>query len=294
VNILWLSGPEDHGGGAHDYIRVKEIFVPLLQGVDRVEVEEAFSFPTQEQFDRADLLIQYLHLPELSDEQFAMYQNFVKEGGGVVSIHESCIMRPVDRAEKLADCIGCSWKGNKESEWGKFGHERSVFLKTEHPVFEGLPRSMQFNDESYWNLLKRDDVGVVGVVAPAVGTKTIGFDFVLVSPGIRSEAFWIYEQGEGRVFGTTTGHYTYTFQDPLYRVLLFRGIAWALREDPAPFMPLVFDGITSKNGMVGTEDDMLDYQKRNAESCLVVSCKQMSAVNSYWWISFEVNFRNCN
>ena len=28
VRILWLSGPEDHGGGEHDYIRVKELFVP--------------------------------------------------------------------------------------------------------------------------------------------------------------------------------------------------------------------------------------------------------------------------
>ena len=29
VHILWLYGPEDHGGGAHDYIRIKELFVPM-------------------------------------------------------------------------------------------------------------------------------------------------------------------------------------------------------------------------------------------------------------------------
>ena len=30
IRILWLYGPEDHGGGEHDYIRVKELFVPML------------------------------------------------------------------------------------------------------------------------------------------------------------------------------------------------------------------------------------------------------------------------
>ncbi|MDC0276620.1 hypothetical protein OAL00_06780, partial [Verrucomicrobiales bacterium] len=31
IRILWLSGPEDHGGGAHDYLRIKELFVPMLK-----------------------------------------------------------------------------------------------------------------------------------------------------------------------------------------------------------------------------------------------------------------------
>ncbi|MDA7534198.1 hypothetical protein N8576_01975, partial [bacterium] len=98
VNILWLYGPEDHRGGEHDYIRIKELFVPMLKAIPRITVDEAYQFPTQEQFGKADLLIQYLHLPDLTDEQFAMYQKFVDDGGSVVSLHESCIMRPVDRA----------------------------------------------------------------------------------------------------------------------------------------------------------------------------------------------------
>ncbi|MDA7871898.1 hypothetical protein N9B08_05575, partial [Akkermansiaceae bacterium] len=98
-------GPEDHRGGEHDYIRIKELFVPMLKAIPRITVDEAYQFPTQEQFGKADLLIQYLHLPDLTDEQFAMYQKFVDDGGSVVSLHESCIMRPVDRAEKLAGCI---------------------------------------------------------------------------------------------------------------------------------------------------------------------------------------------
>jgi type 1 glutamine amidotransferase len=260
VRILWLSGPEDHGGGSHDYIRVKELFVPMLQSIPRITVEAAFSFPTQKQFDKADLLIQYLHLPNLTAEQFAMYQNFVDRGGRVVSIHESCIMRPIKRAKKLASCIGCSWKG-KASMWSKFAHGHRLHLDTEHPAFSGLPASVQFNDESYWNLLAHEGVKVIGAIAPADGKKQ-SFNKVLELPNVRGHAFWTYTPGKAKVFGTTTGHYTYMFYDPLYRLILLRGIAWAIDEDPAPFMPLVFHGITNEKGFVGTTDSMMNYKNR--------------------------------
>jgi type 1 glutamine amidotransferase len=262
IRILWLYGPEDHGGGEHDYIRIKELFVPMLKSIPRVTVDEAYRFPTQEQFDRADLMIQFLHLPDLTDEQLAMFQGFVNRGGGVVSIHESCIMRPLDRAKKLAGCIGCSWQGNKDSHWGKFSHDHPLFLKTEHPAFTGLPKSIRLNDESYWNLLKADNVEVIGAIAPKANKDSIPFADILKSEGVRSDAFWTYTSGKGRVFGTTTGHYTYTYFDPMYRLILLRGIAWSLKENPTPFMPLVFHGITDEQGLVGTTDNMMNYRNR--------------------------------
>ena len=262
VNVLWLYGPEDHKGGEHDYIRIKELFVPMLKEIPRVSVDEAYQFPAQSQFDKADLLIQFLHLPQLTDKQLAGYQKFVDEGGGVVSIHESCIIRPIDRAQKLADCIGCSWKGNKESRWSKFSRNEPLFLDTKHPVFAGLPKSMRFNDESYWNMIQRDKVEVVGAVVTAADSEKQSFAEVLRSKGIRGQAFWTYTSGKGRVFGTTTGHFTYTYHDPMYRLLLARGIAWALEEKPGAFMPIVFDGITDDKGMVGTRDTMMNYRNR--------------------------------
>ena len=261
IRILWLFGPEDHKGGEHDYIRIKELFVPMLNSISRVTVDEAFQFPTQVQFDNADLLIQYLHLPDLTDEQLTMYQTFIDRGGRVVSLHESCIMRPVDQAEKLAGCIGCSWNGNQQSHWGKFDRTEPLFLKTEHPAFSGLPDSVQLNDESYWNLLTRDNVEVIGAIVPH-SEKKRSFQEVLQHPEVRSQAFWTYTSGKGKVFGTTTGHYTYTFHDPVYRLILMRGIAWAIDEDPAPFMPIVYEGITNKQEMVGTTDLMMNYTNR--------------------------------
>jgi type 1 glutamine amidotransferase len=259
INILWLYGPEDHGGGEHDYIRIKELFVPLLKEIPHVSVDEAFNFPSKAQFDKADLLIQFLHMPALSDEQIKTYQAFVDGGGGVVSIHESVILRPLALAEKYAVCIGCSWKGNKSSKWGKFGHDTPLYLKTDHAAFAGLPETIKLSDESYWNMIQRDSVEVIGVVAPQTENT---FSEIEKGKDARGQAFWTYTSGKGRVFGTTTGHYSYTYYDPLYRILLMRGIAWAVKENPAPFMPIVFAGITDDHGLVGTKDSMMNYKNR--------------------------------
>jgi type 1 glutamine amidotransferase len=41
---------------------------------------------------------------------------------------------------------------------------------------------------------------------------------------------WVKEREKGRVFASIPGHYTWTFDDPLYRVIVLRGIAWAARQ----------------------------------------------------------------
>ena len=71
--------------------------------------------------------------------------------------------------------------------------------------------------------------------------------------------------GQGKVFGTTTGHHTFTYYDPEFRIILFRALAWVLDEKPDPFMPLVFEGITDKNGMVGTKDVMRHWKGKKRE-----------------------------
>jgi type 1 glutamine amidotransferase len=268
IHIVWLSGPEDHGGGEHDYIRIQETFVPLLAEIPGVTVEEAYRFPSTEQFQRCDLLIQYLHLPNLSDQQFEMFRGYVLRGGAVFSIHESCIMRPVERATQLAGCLGAAWNGDDVSEWSKFGHDHVLYLDTNHPAFAGLPTAFAFNDESYWDLQHRPGFEVIAAVVPKsthatkASSAPTAFSDLLAQADVRGDAFWTYQLGRGRVIGTTTGHYTYTFHDPRYRVLMMRCIAWALRESPAPFHSLVSAGISSDDGLVGTTETMLEYENR--------------------------------
>ena len=50
--------------------------------------------------------------------------------------------------------------------------------------------------------------------------------------------------GKGRVFCSIPGHYTWTFDDPLFRILILRGIAWTAGEPVDRFNELVTVGAT--------------------------------------------------
>ncbi len=41
---------------------------------------------------------------------------------------------------------------------------------------------------------------------------------------------WTRQAGKGRVLVSIPGHYTWTLNDPLFRTVLLRGIAWAAGE----------------------------------------------------------------
>ncbi|HAB16930.1 MAG TPA: hypothetical protein DCE44_10820, partial [Verrucomicrobiales bacterium] len=57
--------------------------------------------------------------------------------------------------------------------------------------------------------------------------------------------FWTFEptDSKGRVFVSIFGHYMWTFDDPYFRLLLLRGIAWAGRDYPYRFDALAVDGV---------------------------------------------------
>ncbi len=50
---------------------------------------------------------------------------------------------------------------------------------------------------------------------------------------------WTKEVGRGRVFVTAAGHNYFTFNDPYFRIILLRAMAWTMNESFDPFKPLV-------------------------------------------------------
>ena len=67
------------------------------------------------------------------------------------------------------------------------------------------------------------DTSIVEVLATAV------------EEGKAHPMFWTFEAGKGRVFGSVLGHYTWTLDDPLFRIPILRGMAWAVKEPAGRF-----------------------------------------------------------
>jgi type 1 glutamine amidotransferase len=91
-----------------------------------------------------------------------------------------------------------------------------VFTKPDHPITQGFP-PLHFTDETYWNM--RGDVARLNVL----GTS-------LEDSAPRPE-LWTLERHRSRIVGCIPGHYTWTFDDPLFRILVFRAICWAAKQD---------------------------------------------------------------
>ena len=104
----------------------------------------------------------------------------------------------------------------------------------EHPVCRGLPAQIRWLDEPYWPPTPP---------GPAERIEVLAASREALEPGRNRNVapqpqFWSCPHGKGRVFGCVPGHYTWTFDDPFFRLLLLRGMAWAAGENPYRFDPL--------------------------------------------------------
>jgi type 1 glutamine amidotransferase len=92
-----------------------------------------------------------------------------------------------------------------------------------HPITRNFTKA-HFEDESYWELV--GDPARVQVLATGVEEDQ------------PRPLLWTYERGKGRVFCSILGHYSWTFDDPLFRILVLRSIAWTARENVDRFNEL--------------------------------------------------------
>jgi type 1 glutamine amidotransferase len=94
-----------------------------------------------------------------------------------------------------------------------------------HPITKGF-KELQLLDEPYWPMI--GDPAKVEVLATCE------------VEGAARPLVWTYTRGGGRVFVSIPGHYTWTFEDPLFRILALRAIAWAAGEDTGRFEGLAY------------------------------------------------------
>ncbi len=216
LRLVLVASKQDHGTGQHDYPNWQTNWARLLSGTrTKATAETAWEWPTPEQFEKASAIVFYFWNHNWTPERLAQLDSFLARGGGVVLIH-SAVIADKD-PEVLAGIIGLSAQP-KRTSYRHMPFELR-FVDRQHPITRGLPERMSLLDEPYWPLI--GDTNTVRVLASAM------------VDGAARPLIWTREKGQGRIFASIVGHYTRTLNDPLFRIVLLRGIAWAARENPA-------------------------------------------------------------
>ena len=210
LRILLCIDTKDHGLDEHDYPVWLQRWSKLLPLADRVTVATNLGFPSRAQLAAADVTVFCSRNAGWSAEHAALLDEYQQRGGGLVLLHWA--MAGGDDALGYAGRVGLS-----TGPGSKFRHGETelTFTNPEHPITKGFTK-LKLTDETYWGFFgdeKRITPLATGVEENEPRTQ-----------------LWAYEHFKGRVFGSIPGHYVWTFDDPLYRVLVLRGIAWAAGE----------------------------------------------------------------
>jgi type 1 glutamine amidotransferase len=213
LRICLVASKQDHGPGEHDYPAWQTNWTRLLGNAPRVQVTNAWKWP--ESFENVDVVVLYFwnHEWHTNRTHYEQLDEFLARGGGLVVLHSATIADK--EPEKLAERIGLGFQPGKS----KYRHgplDLKIVAGNDEPITRGLPREIRFVDESYWPMF--GDTNQVKVLATA---KEEGKDWPMI---------WTFEKGKGRVFASIVGHYSWSYDDPLFRIMVLRGIAWAARE----------------------------------------------------------------
>jgi putative heme-binding domain-containing protein len=216
-SIILVASKQDHGPGEHDYPAWQKSWRDWLGRATGVSVQEAWEWPSDEQFAKAGAILFYFWNHNWSVERLRQLDQFLERGGAVVLLHAATI---ADKdPEQLAERIGLA------AQPGRTGYLHTPFeLKfphRNHPITMGFPETLALLDEPYWPMI--GDTNKVEVLA------TVSME------GKNHPMVWVHQKGRGRVFASIAGHYTWTLDDPLFRLLVLRGLAWAMQSQTDRF-----------------------------------------------------------
>ena len=219
LNIVLVDGQKDHGPGEHDYPAWRRVWEQLLTADPTLTVATVRDFPSDEQLAAADVVV-FFQKGSFDRQRPAKLDAYLKRGGGAVYIHWA--VNGDEQVTEFSKRIGLASRGGNI----KFRHGPLTLdmHNTNHPILRNFDQ-LQLYDESYWLLSgSRDDITLL-----ATSTED----------GMPTPQMWVRDHHPGRVFVSIPGHYSWTFDDPLFRILLLRGIAWTAKESVDRFNELV-------------------------------------------------------
>jgi type 1 glutamine amidotransferase len=223
MRIYIWAGPKTHGAGQHDYPLFLAEWSELLTEKGAV-VDGSLHPPTSADLERTDVVVIYVgDAGYLSDAQRATLDQFVKRGGGLVSLHDSlCGPDPV----YLASLLGGAKKHGQTNFTLDTPLQYAVADKSD-PIMKDMSDLIIY-DEAFFLMTWAQNPGIhvlANVTVPP--TRSAGTHKGEVAPQI-----WTYEHtvpgGQpARAFAWMQGHTFANFANYQIQRTLLRGIAWA-------------------------------------------------------------------
>ena len=272
IKALLITG---HTGKAHSWQTTSTYLKVILDSrgifqTDVIQMKDTNALDTtfSPQFSNYQVIVLNTDEVKWSVKTKSSFEKFVRNGGGVVSVHESNNAFPEWKEYNLMTGLG-GWGGrnqksgpyyfwkdgqyitdNSPGQGGAHGKRVPFVINirdTEHPVTKGLPTKwLHQNDELYGNL--RGPAQNIHVLATAYSSKETG------GTGKEEPVLFTINYGKGRIFQTVLGHVKPDFQDALqdvgFQETFSRGTEWAAtgkvkqklpREFPTETSVLLFD-----------------------------------------------------
>lgn len=238
LRVVLCAGQKDHGVGEHDYPRWQQAWGRLLATAEKTAIETAWEWPLPEQWERADCVV-FFRKGDWSLGRARDVDAHLRRGRGLVYIHWA--VEGGAGAPELARRIGLA-SGATGGQPIMFRHgplDLHFVGRSQHPIIRNFQR-LHLHDESYWKMT--GDPGRITVLATGEEEGEPVPLFWTAEPEITGAGSG-GDGAAGRVFVSIPGHYSWTFDDPLFRALIFRGIAWTSREPVDRFNSLLEAGL---------------------------------------------------
>jgi len=226
LRVYIHAGLKTHAEGQHDYPQFLADWSKLLTSRGAI-VDGSLHFPSARELADVDVMVIYKgDAGNISMEDRATLDNFLRRGGGVVSFHDAlCGPDP----EHFAGVVGGAKKHGEVNYTLEADVPYTVVDKA-HPIMQGVS-DFTIKDEAFFNMTwsKAPGINVLATATMAATPSAKGHHGEVV-PQI-----WTYEKslvsGPGsqpfRAFVWMQGHNYENFKAPQVQAMLLRGIAWA-------------------------------------------------------------------
>jgi hypothetical protein len=194
-----------------------------MAGLEAVPVTDVSSIPAADLASESVIGLFTIGETPWSDDQRSAVESGVRSGRvGVLAVHSA-----------TDACVGWDYYGRLVG--ARFdGHPWTTEFEVEvrdrsHPATVTLPDSWQWNDEVYLFRDLREDARVLLEVAPGqLDMSVIGARV----PECGLPLAWCHNDGAGRVFSTSLGHFPSAWESPTFLGFLAGALRWVI-EGPS-------------------------------------------------------------